>query len=372
MPSRPFNPSRLTLARKRRGLTKVALGSRAGLTARSLSEFESGRQDPSVETLNRIASALRFPVAFFGGSDLEQLDPGGVSFRSQKSMSAAQRDAALSAGTLASELSRWIAETFNLPVADLPDLRDFDAENAANVLRNEWGIGERPIGNMVHLLESKGVRVFSLAERGKEIDAYSLWCDGVPFVLLNTLKTPERGRLDAAHELGHLVLHRHGGMRGRGRDVEKEAQKFGAALLMPERSVRSAVPRLIAPSMATIIQLKQNWKVSAAALAHRLYSLGLLSEWSYRGVNVELSRRGRTVEPQGLKDRETSQVFEKVFRSLRESGVSRSDVARQLDLHVSDIDALIYGLSPTAVQRDGRSVHDPEAAERRAQIKLVR
>ena len=89
-------------------------------------------------------------------------------------------------------------------------------------------------------------------------------------------------------------------------------------------------------------------------------------------MNVELSRRGRSVEPQGLKDRETSQVFEKVFRSLRESGVSRSDVARQLDLHVSDIDALIYGLSPTAVQRDGRSVHDPEAAERRAQIKLVR
>ena len=54
------------------------------------------------------------------------------------------------------------------------DLRDYDPEEAALGLRMDWDIGVRPIGNLVHLLEAKGVRVFSLAERGKQVDAYSL------------------------------------------------------------------------------------------------------------------------------------------------------------------------------------------------------
>jgi len=33
----------------------------------------------------------------------------------------------------------------------------------AEALRHHWGIGELPINNIIHLLESKGVRIFSLA-----------------------------------------------------------------------------------------------------------------------------------------------------------------------------------------------------------------
>jgi len=52
--------------------------------------------------------------------------------------------------------------------------------------------------------------VCSLAEQCREVDAFSLWRHGSPFVFLNTQKTPEHSRFDVAHELGHLVLHRHG------------------------------------------------------------------------------------------------------------------------------------------------------------------
>ena len=222
-----MNPSRLTLARKRRGLNKATLASRVGITARRLSDYESGRAHPPPKALQALADALGFPESFFALPALEELEADGVSFRALKSMSAGQRDAALAAGSLAVDLNRWIAERFHLPQVDLPDLRDFDPEDAAEVLRVEWGIGVRPIGNLVHLLESKGIRVFSLAEPGRQVDAYSLWCNETPLVFLNTNKTPEHGRMDAAHELGHLVLHRHGGTHGRGRDVEKEAQRFG-------------------------------------------------------------------------------------------------------------------------------------------------
>jgi Zn-dependent peptidase ImmA (M78 family) len=235
-------------------------------------------------------------------------------------------------------------------------------------LRAHWGIGERPIGNLIHLLESEGVRVFSLAERGKQIDAYSLWYRNLPFMFLNTAKTPEHSRMDAAHELGHLVLHQHGVSRGR--DAEKDAQAFGAAFLMPQGSVRAAVPKLVTPSFHELANLKLHWRVSLGALAHRLYSLGLLTEYSYRGIFIQLSRYGRSREPNGI-ERETSQVLAKVFGALKADGITKADAAKKLDLYTEDVEALIFGLSITPVAESGRTVADPLADERRKLFRVV-
>lgn len=58
---------------------------------------------------------------------------------------------------------------------------------------------------MIHLLEAHGVRVLSLTQECREVDAFSLWLQQ-PFVFLNTQKSGEHSRFDAAHELGHLPL----------------------------------------------------------------------------------------------------------------------------------------------------------------------
>ena len=130
------------------------------------------------------------------------------------------------------KLSEWIESRFDLPDSSFPDLRDYEPETAADALRAHWGIGQRPIGNMIHFLESVGVRVFSLAE-DRRVDAFSLWHKGKPFIFLNTVKTAEHARMDAAHELGHIVLHRHGVPWGR--NVEREAQRFGGSFLIASR-----------------------------------------------------------------------------------------------------------------------------------------
>jgi Zn-dependent peptidase ImmA (M78 family) len=180
------------------------------------------------------------------------------------------------------------------------------------------GVGELSISNLIHLLEANGVRVFSLAENCVEVDAFSFWMDNKPFVLLNTMKTPERSRFDAAHELGHLVLHKHS--TNNGRQAEQDADRFASAFLMPERSVLASVPRM--PSLDLLISLKKNWKVSLAALVRRTFDVGLSTEWHYRQLSIELARRGyRTGEPQGMEEREKSLVLDKVFSALRTKGV---------------------------------------------------
>src|SRR4051794_40594769 len=138
-----FTPSRLALARKRRGLTKKALAERVGVTARSITAYEAGEIEPQPETVARLGEALHFPVTFFEGEDLSEIPDTAASFRALSKMSAAQRHAATSAGRLAVALHDWIAERFRLPETNIPKLGPgVDPETAAEVVRAEWQLGE--------------------------------------------------------------------------------------------------------------------------------------------------------------------------------------------------------------------------------------
>ena len=335
-----FNSSRLKIARRRRGWTKRQLATAVLLHERSIIGYEGGELVPPEHTLAEIAQALQFPPEFFHGPDIVEPSPECASFRSLSAMTAGRRDSVLASGGLAFELCAWIEAKFNLPTPNIPDCRSLAPAAAAQYVRNKWGLGEQPIRNMVHLLESNGVRVFSLAEETKDVDAFSIWRTDVPYVFLNTYKSPERGRFDAAHELGHLVLHRHGGPDGR--KTETEADLFASEFLMPAGSVLSAVTTIT--GIEYCIKLKKIWQVSLAALVVRLYQLKLISEWHYRTLFVEIGTRGyRTTEPSSM-PRETSQVFAKVFSALREEGISKEKLASQLCLYPFDLDALIFGL----------------------------
>ena len=340
-----FNPSRLTLARERRGMTKRELAIGVGLTPRTISAYENSENVPNEAIIGNIASFLGFPRSFFSEETLEVPSPKSANFRARSSMTRGQRDAVLSAGALAIAFSEWLETQFQLPASMLPELHGEAPETAAESVRALWGLGERPIKNVIHLLEAQGVRVFSLVEECHEVDAFSLWRDATPYVFLNTMKSAERSRFDAAHELGHLVLHRHGAPEGR--VAEQEADAFAAAFLMPRGSVLASALRL--PSVDLLVKAKHNWNVSVAALAHRLHALGLLSEWHYRGLVVEISRRGyRRCEPNSI-PRETSQLLRKVFQLLREDGTSTHAIASELHLDARELNALIFGLILTPV-----------------------
>lgn len=360
-----FRPSRLTLARRRRGLTKARLAEMLDLTVRSISAYENEEMVPSLETASALAKVLGFPETFFFGTEIDVPTPDSASFRAASSMTSAQRDAALGAGALAVEFSKWVDRRFTLPSPCVPDLRGCEPEAAAESVRAQWGLGEKPIPNLVHLLESKGVRVFSLAEECLKVNAFSLWREDTPFIFLNTMKSAECSRFDAAHELGHLVLHGHGDPKGR--DLEKDADAFASAFLMPRASVLAAAPRF--PTLPLLIKLKKTWKVSVAALAYRLRSVDVLSEWHYRTLCIDIAQRGyRTSEPESI-PRETSQLLGKVFAMLREDGKRKSDIARELLLYPEELDALVFGLVVTPLSGNG----DPNRASGspRGNLRLV-
>jgi len=352
-----FNSSRLVLARQRRGLTKTALHNLTGIPQRSLTAYEAGDHQPGPLAVVKFVNALGFPEEFFYADDLENIPLSATSFRALSKMTAQQQHQAISAGTLATLLADWIDERFDLPAPDIPQLREGDPETAAEVVRGEWGLGERAIRNMVHLLEARGIRVFSLVEECHEVDAFSTWRNGVPYVFLNTMKSAERSRMDAAHELGHLVMHWHHDVP-RGREAEDEAKAFASAFLMPEGSVKANAP--YGGNLQQITRAKRHWDVATTALVYRMHKVGMLSDWEYRSLFKQMSKRGdKTSENAGLEERETSQLLPKVFKALRDEGITKADVARDLALPVEELNKLVFGLILTQV--DGGEVETTPA-----------
>lgn len=305
---------------------------------------------PSEEALKLLSNALSYPISFFFGEDIENVDVSTVSFRSLKSMRAAQQHAAICAGQLGVLASDYINTKYSLPKQSLPDFRGFEPNAAAEAIRELWGMGVKSVKNMIHLLESKGVRVFSLAENTADVDAFSFWKDGVPYIFLNTQKSPERSRFDAAHELGHLLLHKHGSPTGK--DLEMEADNFASSFLMPSSSVISYAPNFV--TIDNLIQLKKNWAVSLVSLIVRFKQLELLTEWQYRTLMIEASQSGyRTKEPNSC-EREKSLIFDKVLPMLKQDGIGLSDLAALLSLPLEELCNLIF--MPTVVSTNPSAI----------------
>jgi Zn-dependent peptidase ImmA (M78 family)/DNA-binding Xre family transcriptional regulator len=338
-----FNPARLELALHRRRLTARMLAERANITVVSLSRIKAGNQVPERSTVERIADALDYPIEFFYQDDVDTLPAAAVSFRSLSSVTQKERNAAIAAGAIAYIVSDWLQAHYKLPQPRLIDAggAERDPAGAARSLRQAWGLGEKPIRDLIKLLEAKGVRVFSLAENTKNVDAFSCWRNDDPFIFLNTFKTTERSRFDAAHELGHLILHKHGGSN-QGPQAEYEANAFASSFLMPRADVLSEMPRV--HSLNQIVEMKRRWGVSAAALTYRLHKIGLITEWQYRTFNIQIRSNFGNEEPASM-PREVSSLWAMVLDDMWEQKRTRAHIAAELSIPHAELENLLFGLT---------------------------
>ncbi len=89
-----------------------------------------------------------------------------------------------------------------------------------------------------------------------------------PGVLITTQRPMSIQRFTAAHELGHLVLHRHGDPKGK--EVEQQANEFAGAFLLPEwRAFAGASDVVIGTPMLRIASRKRGYEIR--------YALGYVS-----------------------------------------------------------------------------------------------
>jgi len=349
-----FVPERLTLAREARGLTSTALADVLDLSRESISRYERGDATPGPEIFSRICERLRIPRMYL----VTQLAPTVGSpkfFRSMSNTGKVARRRARALHEWVHDIAMSLVDKVEMPHVSVPNLAvntkatslSFDdVEELATQLRRHWGMGDGPISDLTLLLENHGAIVACAPLELAGLDGLSGWFGERPVVLLNSDKaTAARVRLDAAHELGHLVLHRsvteteiNTGQQFK--LIETQAFRFGAAFLFPARSfVLEARPI----TLDHLLQLKKRWSVSVAMMIHRARDLGVLDEGTAQSMWKKYTYHGwRGREPlDDILPIERPRMLARAINLLIDAGaVSRGEIPSRANLTPSDVERL--------------------------------
>ena len=145
-----------------------------------------------------------------------------------------------------------------------------------------------------------------------------------------------RSRFDAAHELGHLILH--SDAEPGSKIIENEANAFAAAFLTPATQVVDDLPRRL--DWQQLHQAKRRWGVSLKALLYRAHTLGLINDNTYRRGNIQLAEWG-TPEPSPLGPPEQPTLLGTATSLLVQNGISIEQLAEHAELPLDRVRTLI-------------------------------
>ena len=350
--------SRLKQARLLAGMKQIELASQlneAGykITAAAVSKYENDKSYPPAQFMLLASKILDVPSSYFIYQRARSMKWIGFRCRQRLGETARKRIKAY-----ASDVAELQAELRDLlypenkpslpciPVANLDD-----AESAAEQLRKEWDVGNRPLDNLVQTAEDREVIVIGWNDEKDLFDGLSGRCDDRPVTVINTHFPLDRRRLTLAHEIGHLVMDR---SPDADQDEESLAFRFAAALLVPaEHAYRELGASRNLLNWGELKSLKRKYGLSMSAWVRRAYDLEIINHSVYKALNIDLRKRDwHKAEPiQYVGDEEPLQLNQMMRRAMAE-GLVAPDRFAHLDVNNSepDEDMMPRGEFPSAIE----------------------
>lgn len=258
----------------------------------AISKYEKGQSVPRATVLQGLSHALDCSTEYLL-KEAEQ-DIRWLRFRKRLRLKKRQelelKEAAsewLAARLLVDESVGRHRGSFQLPTVGIGNIDE--AEEVAENVRKIWNLGEWPIESLSLVIEKSGVIVVEIESDG-DLDGLSGVANGdIRFVVISAGRPVDRMRMNLAHELGHVVIEPSDDERS----DEAAAFRFAAALLIPRTVVFDRIgKRRRTIDLRELVLLKEEYGISAQALVRRCYDLEIISEWTYRQLNIEVRKRG--------------------------------------------------------------------------------
>jgi Zn-dependent peptidase ImmA (M78 family) len=213
---------------------------------------------------------------------------------------------------------------------------------AARRLRRAWKLARGPLPHLLRHIETHGVIVatarFGASDR---IDAFSCWVQALSrpiMCLTRERRNVLRRRYSAAHELGHLLLHRRAAPGNA--QHEREADRFAAELLMPADDIAAVLPRRL--DLAQLIELQQQWGVSVQALLRRCHELSTISPTIYQRGMAAINRLGWGHDEPALDyNGEWPAMLAEALNLARPHGLNEQILSQGLSLPASEIQEML-------------------------------
>ena len=292
--------ARIAALREARGMTGEELGAALGLSRSQVSKVEHGTRRLDISEVAAIADALEASLAEVLGVERSgslalaarvmaapQADDTLPSRRRLRQLLEADASLVSATGLRESRPTQSGLDVLTLikdqgiPSGRVPWR---DGEELAGLVRQGLGLGRGPIADVAELAERHfGLDVLAWPT-GTAVSGLCAHGHGVAMVLISTSFPRGHQRFTAAHELAHHLLRDpreiviDSDLYDGGNPMEKRANAFAAALLMPADGLRDVIAgRPIDETVLT--ELMRHFGSSFSALLYRLASssAGLLS-----------------------------------------------------------------------------------------------
>ena len=376
-----FMACRLKEARQARSFTQRALADEIGQGPKVVSDWESGKKFPDLRELKKLAEVTKLPENFFLRPLICQPDhiEYPMFFRSMASTTKSMRERSEVRLRWTQEISHSLQRWVDLPALNIPqnDARDYheisdqDIEELARECRKIWKLGDGPISDVMLAIENAGIIITRDYMNTVKMDGVSNWSelDNRPYILVAREKeTCVRSRMDVAHELGHLVLHKNINpsalnKKENFKEIERQAFYFAAAFLMPPEGF---IPEIFSLTPEALSTLKNRWKVSIAAMMMRCRNLDIANEdraeTFWRHYNFRGWRRGEPLDD--TLPPEKPRLLRRSVKLIVESGIrSKRKLLEDFSLNDVDVEELC-GLSSGYMTSEMAEVADISALAR--------
>jgi Zn-dependent peptidase ImmA (M78 family)/transcriptional regulator with XRE-family HTH domain len=345
------HPTMLVLARESRGMTQAQLAARMAELAQGspvsqgyVSKAEAGRLAVTGQRLALYGQAVGYPVTVLcADPDVHGVGVGLVHHRKRASLGAPtlrriHAELALSRRQVRALLraAGW-SQRHRFHRIEVDDF--YTPAEAAIEVRKEWGVPSGPLTRLVDLIEDAGGLVLVRDLGTRELDAVTQWADDEPPLFLFNVHAPaDRFRWSVGHELGHVFLHSEPGATT---VQERQADEFASELLLPAVDIRTELKGRL--DLNRLVELKHRWGVSMSAIARRAATLGVITEWQYRNVMIEMSALGyRTHEPGDIERERPCAMFNLVARLHQDEGYDVNKIADLVGLWPDEFQALYH------------------------------
>lgn len=336
---------RLRSARVMNGLSLQDLADKIEkkVSRQSLFKYEKGESMPDSEMLGLLCQALGVRPDYFTRE--VTVDLGAINFRKldkfpvKDQNSIVERTREVLSRYIELEEIAGVDESFVNPIEGSSIKGLEDIESVAEQLRESWRLCDNAIPNVIEMLEDNHIKVVEI-EAGDEFDGLQTWIkdNKMPVIVLNTstLKSKDRKRFTALHELGHLLLPLEGVTE---KMAESYCHAFAGAMLFPRKAAEKELGKSRGKlSIHELGILKQQYGISIQAIVYRAFNLDIISEnyknYFFRYIN---EMGWKVEEPFALEGKEIPVRFDQLlYRTLSEDLISMSKAATLKNMSFSE------------------------------------
>lgn len=321
-----FNKN-LKYYRLKKNMSKKELASLIGVTPMAVTHYESGERKPDMVVIKAMAKALGVKTADFLSRPNENLVFAHGEFRKGSKLTVNQQE------YIREDVEEYMSRFYTvvdilggevLPKA--PNVHKIvlvdNPEEDAKRMREYLGVAKSgPIGNLVQLLENRGILVYACDIDNNAFSGMNGLVNERPYIIFNKNMSPERIRSTIAHEMAHFIFiwPDHMGEK----EVENMATAISGAFLFPEADAKRELGIRRTRISKDMTLICREYGISMYLLVKRAALCGIITSSTEKDFYIKAGQAGWKKNEPIRSEAEVPFLFELlVFRAVSENEIT--------------------------------------------------